>query len=252
MENEVLLIPGILEVFVTPSKVIVIAGYLAFIFFLLKRKTLALAALSAAAICYVFFGTGIIALKLLSSLENRYPPLLELNDCRDVKAIIILSGYAQTNTQLPVSSNVNFSSICRLNEGARIFRTLSRAVIVISGSGLVPAEMKNLLVSIGVPGDRVFIENNSKNTHESAVNSEAFLRTRDERFILVTSAGHMPRAFGSFKKRGLNPVAAPANHMSAIALKFEHFIPSPHSLAYSDLAVHEYVGLAWYRLTDRL
>jgi uncharacterized SAM-binding protein YcdF (DUF218 family) len=73
-----------------------------------------------------------------------------------------------------------------------------------------------------------------------------------EKFILITSAGHMPRAIGAFVKAGMDPVPAPTNFMSVRERRFMDYLPAPHHLVYADLAVHEYLGMAWYRLTGKM
>jgi uncharacterized SAM-binding protein YcdF (DUF218 family) len=110
--------------------------------------------------------------------------------------------------------------------------------------------MKKLLVSLGIPESRIAVENQSSNTFESAVQVARILKGK--RCILVTSAGHMPRAMGSFKKQGMNPIPAPTHFMSIKKFRWSHYLPSPLHLGYSDLAVHEYLGIIWYRLTNRI
>jgi uncharacterized SAM-binding protein YcdF (DUF218 family) len=94
------------------------------------------------------------------------------------------------------------------------------------------------MVSLGLSEQRISIDNSSNNTHESAENVKMLIG--GERFILVTSAGHMPRAMGAFTKAGMNPVPAPTNYMSVKERRFMDYLPSPLHLVYADLAVHEY------------
>jgi uncharacterized SAM-binding protein YcdF (DUF218 family) len=68
----------------------------------------------------------------------------------------------------------------------------------------------------------------------------------------VTSAGHMRRAIGVFRKNGMNPIPAPTDYQLPGNARYASWTTSPIHLAASDLAVHEYIGLAWYRLTNRL
>jgi uncharacterized SAM-binding protein YcdF (DUF218 family) len=71
-------------------------------------------------------------------------------------------------------------------------------------------------------------------------------------FLLVTSAGHIPRAMGVFRKLGMNPRAAPTYYLTRRNWLAVQYLPSPLHLQYSDLAVSEYAALFWYRLNGWL
>jgi uncharacterized SAM-binding protein YcdF (DUF218 family) len=240
-----------IKTFFIPSNLILILSLGGIILLLSgKKKRFAIGLISAALILYLFWGTGFISLWFLGNLENRYPSLKAVDGLRDMNEIVVLSGYAETDPALSPSSEVNVASAFRLLETRRIFNFLPGANVLITGGGDVPTIMGNLLVSLGVPQSRITIEDQSSNTFENAVQVQKLLK--DKKFILVTSAGHMPRAMGVFKKLGMNPIPAPTNFMSIKKCQFSHLLPSPLHLSYSDLAVHEYMGIAWYRLTGRL
>jgi len=242
---------GIIKLFFIPSNLIAIV-FLSGILFLLFKKTRRISAglLSAGLILYIFFGTGIISCWLLGNLETRYPPLNATAELKGVREVVVLAGYAEADPALPPSSEVNVASAFRLLETIRISNSLPEAKILISGGKDVPGVMKKLLVSLGIPESRIAVENQSSNTFESAVQVTKMLK--EKTFILVTSAGHMPRAMGSFKKQGMNPIPAPTHFMSVKKFRLSHCLPSPLHLGYSDLAVHEYFGIIWYRLTNRI
>jgi uncharacterized SAM-binding protein YcdF (DUF218 family) len=58
----------------------------------------------------------------------------------------------------------------------------------------------------------------------------------------------MPRSVGVFRKQGLNPLPAPTDYMSRKNYMAISYLPSPLHLYYSDLAVHEYLGILWYKI----
>lgn len=215
-----------------------------------KRRRAGWIMFALSATIYVIFGTGIISTWLLGSLENRYTSLASTEGLQDVKRIVILAGYGERHAGLPPSSEVNFASAYRLMEGLRFVQLLPDANILVSGGGAVPGIMKGLMVSMGLSEQRISIDNHSNNTHESAENVKKL--TGGEMFILITSAGHMPRAMGAFVKAGMNPVPAPTNFMSVRERRFMDYLPSPRHLVYADLAVHEYLGMVWYRLTGKM
>jgi uncharacterized SAM-binding protein YcdF (DUF218 family) len=240
----------IIKAIIIPSNLILILSVAGGIFFLFKiKKRIAGGLIGAALILYLFFGTGIISFWLLGTLETRYPRFKEADGLKGVRKIVVLTGYAETDPALPPSSEVNFASAFRVLETRRIFNFLPGANVLITGGGDVPTIMRNLMVSLGIPQSRIILENQSSNTLESAIQVQKMLKGK--KFILVTSAGHMPRAMGAFRKLGMNPIPAPTNFISVKKIRLIHFFPSPLHLEYSDLAVHEYFGIAWYRLTNR-
>ena len=73
------------------------------------------------------------------------------------------------------------------------------------------------------------------------------------RFILVTSASHMPRAMGLFKRRGLQPIAAPTDYLAPRRrLELDDFVPDGYKLFKSQIAFYEYLGQAWETLRGKI
>jgi uncharacterized SAM-binding protein YcdF (DUF218 family) len=68
-----------------------------------------------------------------------------------------------------------------------------------------------------------------------------------EKFILVTSAAHMPRSMALFKRRGMQPIAAPTDFRASTTPSSDptRFFPGATSLGQTQTALHEYLGLAW-------
>ena len=234
-----------------PSNLIIICFMLGLLLVLVRKaKRLGFFLLTVAVLFYIIFGTGPVSYWLLGNLEYRYPPLRSFDRLDRVDAIVVLAGHGESDLNRPISSEVNSSSAFRIIETIRIFKHFPNAEILISGQGDVPEIMKRLAVSLGLPSNRITIENQSTNTYESAINVPTVLA--DKPFILVTSAGHMSRSMGVFQKLGMKPIPAPTDYMTRKNYLAISYLPSPIHLMYSDLAVHEYLGLVWYRLTNRL
>ena len=68
--------------------------------------------------------------------------------------------------------------------------------------------------------------------------------------IVVTSAIHMPRSMYLFQKAGLNPIAAPTNHLVKTSLQHDpwYWNPSSYNIRKMEAAIHEYIGLFWSKL----
>lgn len=239
------------EYLLLPSGIIAILTLLALVVWLIPRfRRLAVVPLFAAVLLYLVLGSGATAFWIISHLEYEYPSGQEVVTGEVPEAMVVLTGYAKANALIPLSANVNATSGFRVLEAARIFNRARGMSVIISGNGEVPRIMRDLLVAMGVPEKFITTDAVSYNTYESAVNLRE--RLLGKRFYLVTSAGHMPRAMGVFRKQGLEPVPAPTNYLSTPSMRDWNILPNGQHLAISDLAVHEYLGLMWYRLLDRL
>jgi len=101
--------------------------------------------------------------------------------------------------------------------------------------------------SLGVVPD--LLETRSRNTAENALNTRKLLEARH--VLLVTHALHMRRAAQAFKVAGFEVTPAPMGYRAvfdAEDLSLFDFLPSAEALILSRNALHEYLGLGWYRL----
>ncbi|MBL8587034.1 MAG: YdcF family protein, partial [Methylobacteriaceae bacterium] len=99
---------------------------------------------------------------------------------------------------------------------------------------------------------RALYEDRSRNTQENADFVRDLVRPKPgERWLLVTSAHHMPRAVGVFRKAGFDVVAAPVDFRTPTARRLVVVREWAAGLALLDLAAHEWIGLIAYRLTGR-
>jgi uncharacterized SAM-binding protein YcdF (DUF218 family) len=241
----------ILKLFLVPSGIISFLLLCGIILLAVKRAGKAgKIFLAAGAGAFLVFGFGPTGSWLLGTLEDEYPPLRDLKKAEQIDTILILSGYAEKDLHADPSSEVNFASAFRIMETIRILAAHPGKKVLISGHAPVAGILKSLMVKLGVPQNQIEVDELSESTYKSAVNNSE--RLKDKPFILVTSAGHMPRAMGVFKKLGMNPIPAPTNYLSKKDYPAATFLPSPQNLLRSDLAVHEYLGLAWYWMTDRI
>jgi uncharacterized SAM-binding protein YcdF (DUF218 family) len=111
--------------------------------------------------------------------------------------------------------------------------------------------MSRLLEEWNIPSAAIQTEGTSINTRENATMSYRILAPQGiRRILLVTSATHMPRAAGTFRKAGFEVIAVPADFHSGWGddLLLEKWIPSADNLRNSELALHEWLGIATYRL----
>jgi uncharacterized SAM-binding protein YcdF (DUF218 family) len=97
-------------------------------------------------------------------------------------------------------------------------------------------------LALGVKKENMIVNPQPRDTKEEAL----FLKdiVGSDKFVLVTSATHMPRSMKLFESLGLNPIAAPTDFY-----KKEHagYLQEPDisSLQNSKSAIHEYIGILW-------
>ena len=144
----------------------------------------------------------------------------------------------------------------RVFEAARVFGLISPAWIVSSGGqpdDRDPGEpsavtMRDELVRMGVPADRIVLEPRSRSTRENAAFVAPILTSLAiDRVVLVTSDTHMRRSLGAFRAVGIHAVPAIARGGDPPSRWYE-WLPTTVGLAWSGRVVHEAGGIVYYWL----
>ncbi len=116
------------------------------------------------------------------------------------------------------------------------------------------ADAKRLWSDLGVDPARVLIEEASRNTEENARFTRDLVHPEPgQRWILVTSAYHMPRSVGLFRAAGFDVVPYPVDYRSTGTAR--DFVPTAEisaGLRRLDMAVREWIGLVAYRASGRI
>ncbi len=149
----------------------------------------------------------------------------------------------------------------RLMAFATLARTYPETKLVFAGGPpaskpgvMAEAEAsKVLLDGLGVAPGRVLYDDQSRTTWENAVNALALAQPKaGEIWVLITSASHMPRAVAAFRGAGWPPILPwPVAYRTTRAGWPAPLQPIGNRLTGVDLAAHEWVGLAVYRLQGR-
>ncbi len=152
-------------------------------------------------------------------LENRFPSPTETPS--SVTGIVVLGGAANPVLTRTRGQDNFGDSVERLIEGAALARKYPKArLILTAGAGRLshPEDfeapiMKRLIEQLGVASSRIEIEDRSRNTYQNAVFSRDKAAPKlGETWILVTSARHMPRSVGTFRKVGWPVVPYPVDY----------------------------------------
>lgn len=108
------------------------------------------------------------------------------------------------------------------------------------------------LAQAGIPADRVIYEAESRNTWENAVLSKELVKPAPgERWVLVTSAMHMPRSVGIFRAVGWEVIPYPVDYRTRTGAKPYLRFEFGQNLVILDDAVREWIGLTAYWLMGR-
>jgi uncharacterized SAM-binding protein YcdF (DUF218 family) len=201
-------------------------------------------------ICFYLFTTAPLPNYLLKTLESRYEPVTAPQKFSDIRYIVVLSGGMRFNNAVPPTSRLDESSALRVAEGIRLFRLLSGSpTLIMTGSGPwkdMANRMAAFAESLGVPADKLIQENHAKDTYGNAMEVQPLVKNQP--FLLVTSALHLPRAMGIFQELGMKPIPAPGDFRYSTHYLLYDFFPSGYSLTNMEAVIHEYLGLAYLHL----
>ena len=212
--------------------------------------------LLAATLLLVFaLHSGPVSYALRYPLESAYAPLRDPKTAGGYDAIVVLtSGIIPAEGLVPYPSVDEFM-FRRLEEAWRLYRIQPKPIIVSGGhvNPFTPSKNENqiardYLIRWGVPQQQVLGEDKSRDTFESAVEVQKLLAQKGwKRYLLVTSAVHMPRSMLAFASRAPEPVPAPGD-FSLRELGFTplDFFPNESAARRLFLTIHEYLGLANY------
>ncbi|NOS71958.1 MAG: YdcF family protein [Verrucomicrobia bacterium] len=227
-----------------------------------KRQKLRRICFSLAILILLVCGNGWVVKYSTRYLESQYPPLPSGSSVA-ADCILVLGG--GTSDKIPPRPTVEVGEAgdrvlyaAHLFKAGRAQRILCTSGIATGGIGPRPAadNMAELLQDLGVPESAIVRETASRNTHEHGENLLALLQQKGfKRIILVTSAAHMPRSMGVFKKScpGIEIIPAPTDfRIVELDLpwyrELVNLIPTPGNLVQFSETMHEYLGMAYYRL----
>jgi uncharacterized SAM-binding protein YcdF (DUF218 family) len=244
--------------FAWPSNLLISIGLIGLILLCTPWRRLGSWLVVTSLVLVVLAGYSPLGNLLILPLEQRFPPWDPSHGAPD--GIVVLGGAIDSDISAARGAVALNEAAERITATAELARRYPDARIIFSGgSGSLfdtiseaPVAVKEL-EALGVAPDRITAEEQSRNTVENAVFSQLLAQPKPgERWLLVTSAFHMPRAIATFRAAGFPVEAYPVDWRTrgpadATAL----FSVLPAGLAVTDTAVHEWVGLVAYRLTGR-
>lgn len=175
----------------------------------------------------------------------------------EAEAIVVLSAGRRGDSTAYGGDTVGPMTLERLRYAAHLHRRSGLPILVTGGlaeddsPGLAPLMARTLEEDFGAPVR--WQENRAANTAQNAIYSAEILQEEGiGRVLVVTHGWHMPRAVYAFEIAGLTPVPAPMAIAPPDPFSWDFevgdFLASPWALADNCYVLHEWLGLAWYRL----
>lgn len=205
----------------------------------------------------ILFGVVPLGNYFLNLLEDRFQPV---SLPEHVDGIIVLGGVldmAVTLSRDQQSFNGSSERIVALQGLTDTYRNVP--VVFTSGSGFVFQQefkeaqlIRQTLQKLVVNPGRIVLEDQSRNTYENVLYSKELLNPQPgERWVMVTSASHMPRAMGIFRKQDWQVIPYPVDYKTAQAWDWNSPVKVFKRFEQIRFALHEWLGLLVYRLTDK-
>jgi uncharacterized SAM-binding protein YcdF (DUF218 family) len=192
--------------------------------------------------------TSLIGNALIAPLENQYPSFDPARAAGVLDIVVLGSGY-DPHDDIPVTGALDSDGLARIVEAVRLARLYPASRLLVSGGaryGFAPPAVgyARMATELGVSSSRLIVMDHALNTAQESSDVVAFLG--HARFILVTSAYHMPRAMRLMQNVGGDPIPAPTGQILRTQHLAERFgiIPGSRGLHKTETALHEYWGLA--------
>lgn len=225
-----------------------------------RYPKLAFSALGFALAILLVAGNFWVAGKLVKSLEWKHLPPDELPTA---DAIVVLSGqihpreYPRRTVEIGANGD-------RLLYGGWLYKQQKAPRIIVTGAGrfknsandtAASEDMATILKMVGIPPDVIKIESEAQNTYQHTVYCQEIFEAHGiKSILLVTSAIHMPRALAVFNRLDITVTPAPTDFFYTLPpvpgpwyRKIWYVIPTWKGLGATTDALHEYLGMFYYR-----
>ena len=243
-----------------PTNFLIGIGFVGAILMFTRFASLGRKLVMAAVLLLVICGLSPLGNLLLYPLEQRFPPWDASRGAPD--GIIVLGGSIQADLSVAHGTPVVIGAPDRLIAAAALAHRYPNARILFTGGSakLISNDAREadfagaIFESLGIDKSRLIMERDSRNTLENAVFSKALVVPKEgERWLLVTSASHMPRSVGLFRKAGFAIEPYPVDwRVGGRGDIFNFTNIAIDGLGRTDVAVREWMGLIAYRVTGKI
>ena len=240
--------------FATPSNALVTMTLIGLLLARTRRAALGKRMAYVSIIGLLVAGLSPLGNALILPLEDRFPSYVD--DGTPIAGVVVLGGSFETevtNVRGQMALNETGERLIALGDLARRYPG-AKIVYAGGGSEFTPdttpeaTVVENTIGQLGIAPGRVIYERRSLNTFQNALYAKELAEPNEgERWLVVTSAFHMPRAMGVFRAVGFKVVAYPVDYRTAgEASLLRPFAYVGEGLRRTDVAAKEWVGLFSY------
>jgi uncharacterized SAM-binding protein YcdF (DUF218 family) len=249
----------VLGFFASPSNLMIVLGLLGVLLLPTRLARGGRRLMAASLIALAVLGLSPLGNALIIPLEQRFPPWDATRGAP--VGIVVLGGAIEPDVSAARPEVALDEAAERITATVALARRYPEARIVYSGGsgaliyreGSEAVAAVRLFESLGIPPARIIAEEQSRNTVENAVFSLLLAMPRPgERWLLVTSGYHMPRAIGIFRQAGFPVEAYPVDWRTrGPEDTLRPFATMGEGIRRTDTSVREWVGLVIYWMTGK-
>ncbi len=201
--------------------------------------------------------TPIIAYNLINLLQNKYAMLqpADLDKPPIQQAIVVLGGGDTVEAEYNNKHTVSDATLHRLQYAAYLYNKTHLPIVVSGGKSIAyPESEADLMANILRENYQITValkEDQSTNTaDEGRLLAPLLKKNHFDHVYLVTNAWHMPRSMAIFQHEKIQATPAPMGYyVYGPGYAFISLMPDIHALAASSVALHEYFGLLWFKMS---
>jgi uncharacterized SAM-binding protein YcdF (DUF218 family) len=241
-----------------PSNLLIIAAVIGVALLVTRWRRAGVRTIVASVVVLAFVGLLPVGSMLMHGLESRFPPWDTGRG--PPHGIVVLGNAISPRLSQSFGMPVFSASSSRVLAMAALAHAYPAARIVyaggdpsLAGTGAREADFVHpVLDGLRIPRERVLLETQSRNTAENAAFTKRLVDPKPgERWLVVTSALHMPRAVGCFRKAAFPVEAYPVGWRTGREFDWTWRQSVAENLEHLDAAAYEWIGLLAYRLTGR-
>jgi uncharacterized SAM-binding protein YcdF (DUF218 family) len=207
----------------------------------------------------IFFTNPFIITRLLAAYEVEP---VQLAPSQTFNTGILLGGMVSYNHEDDKGYFNNVSD--RFIQTALLYKQGHiRNILVAAGNGYITENnfsealfIRDRLMQLGVPGDKIYTDSKSRNTLENALYARQLADSAGLQgsYLLISSAMHLRRAEKVFRKAGIAPTLYPCNFLAQTRgnnLLEDYLLPSSEAFSRWDNLIKETVGIVAYAITGK-
>jgi len=173
--------------------------------------------------------------------------------CNSDIAVLLANGMTRYTFNEQDYGAISIESLNRVHTARKWLLLNSKNKLLLTGTKVnnEVSILSNYLMLMGISIEQLILDDNSNTTFESSININQLIPT-EKLIFLITSQIHMRRAKFSFENAGylICPLISHNQYIRASGIR--KFFPDSHAILKSEKVIHEFIGIAWYWITDRI